>query len=223
MTKVDGIKHGSSSGYVRSKCRCDECKVWKSTTDRAYRIRMADDLKAKKRVYAAANRDAISAKASARRQSMTPEQRDAANAYHRAWSAKRYANGRPRTDATKARRKQRDAERRDEIRAIEAAYRAVNAQKRRDWEAARRARIQGADVRRVTAADWLRVLHHYDHQCAYCGSSGGALTQDHVIPLARGGRHAIGNLIPACGSCNSSKNDRLLIEWRSIAMKALAA
>ncbi|MEU4427510.1 HNH endonuclease [Actinoplanes sp. NPDC024001] len=36
---------------------------------------------------------------------------------------------------------------------------------------------------------------------------------DHVIPVALGGRHAIGNLAPACRGCNNSKNDDLLIEW----------
>lgn len=36
---------------------------------------------------------------------------------------------------------------------------------------------------------------------------------DHVIPLARGGRHGIGNVLPACQPCNSSKGARLLAEW----------
>ncbi|WP_203620386.1 HNH endonuclease [Streptomyces sp. SID8499] len=45
----------------------------------------------------------------------------------------------------------------------------------------------------------------------YCDAPGG--TVDHVIPLSRGGQHAEGNLVPACKSCNSSKGDKLLIEW----------
>ncbi|TVL89887.1 hypothetical protein CD790_25470 [Streptomyces sp. SAJ15] len=31
--------------------------------------------------------------------------------------------------------------------------------------------------------------------------------------MSRGGRHAEGNLAPACKPCNSSKSDKLLIEW----------
>lgn len=31
------------------------------------------------------------------------------------------------------------------------------------------------------------------------------LHRDHVIPLARGGAHAIANLVPACATCNTSK------------------
>lgn len=48
--------------------------------------------------------------------------------------------------------------------------------------------------------------------CVYCG--GVATSVDHIIPLARGGHEAEYNLVPACGTCNSSKGDRLLIEWR---------
>lgn len=33
-----------------------------------------------------------------------------------------------------------------------------------------------------------------------------ATTVDHVVPVARGGRHA-GNLVPACAACNASKQD----------------
>lgn len=49
--------------------------------------------------------------------------------------------------------------------------------------------------------------------CAYCGGRAG--TVDHVLPLNRGGRHSEGNLVPACRSCNSSKGDKLLIEWKA--------
>ncbi len=36
---------------------------------------------------------------------------------------------------------------------------------------------------------------------------------DHVIPLSRGGKHALDNVVPACRGCNTSKNDRLPSEW----------
>lgn len=55
-------------------------------------------------------------------------------------------------------------------------------------------------------------------RCAYCPAV--ADTIDHVIPLARGGRHAEGNLLPACRSCNSSKGDKLLIEWKAWKVRA---
>jgi 5-methylcytosine-specific restriction endonuclease McrA len=46
----------------------------------------------------------------------------------------------------------------------------------------------------------------FDGRCAYCQSA--ATTIDHVVPVSRGGRSERGNLLPACGSCNSRKNAR---------------
>lgn len=49
--------------------------------------------------------------------------------------------------------------------------------------------------------------------CAYCGHIG-EITLDHVIPISRGGNHGIGNLLPACRICNSSKRERFITEWK---------
>ena len=65
----------------------------------------------------------------------------------------------------------------------------------------------------VTKRDWDRLCSRYGWRCAYCGEQR-KLTFDHVVPLSRGGAHSIGNLLPACLSCNCSKNNRFLVEWR---------
>ncbi len=55
--------------------------------------------------------------------------------------------------------------------------------------------------------------------CYYCKRDGLKLTIDHFMPLARGGAHAIRNLVPACRSCNSRKKDRDPYEFmRSIGL-----
>ena len=59
-----------------------------------------------------------------------------------------------------------------------------------------------------TALEWATLLTTYDNRCAYCKKRK-KLTVDHVIPLSKGGINTIGNIVPACGSCNSSKCDRL--------------
>ena len=53
----------------------------------------------------------------------------------------------------------------------------------------------------------------YGSPCFACGAVG-PMTADHIIPLSRGGVHSVGNLIPLCRSCNSSKNDKTWMEWR---------
>lgn len=48
--------------------------------------------------------------------------------------------------------------------------------------------------------------------CFYCGSIEN-LSLDHIYPISKGGRHSIGNLVMACKSCNSSKNNKFLFSW----------
>jgi hypothetical protein len=75
---------------------------------------------------------------------------------------------------------------------------------------ARRARKRAAEIAGpVSAAVYAAVLT--SGPCVYCGAPATAV--DHVRPLARGGHEIAANLVPACGSCNSSKHDRLLIDW----------
>ena len=66
----------------------------------------------------------------------------------------------------------------------------------------------------VTAHDWERLVRRYGGRCAYCHATC-VVTMDHVVPLSRGGRHSIGNVLPACRSCNASKKHLLLADWRN--------
>ncbi len=51
--------------------------------------------------------------------------------------------------------------------------------------------------------------------CHYCGGSfsPAALTMDHIVPMARGGKSTKGNVVPACKACNNKKKYMLPIEW----------
>lgn len=77
----------------------------------------------------------------------------------------------------------------------------------------RRARLRNAERLLVSRKDWLRSVDRHRGCCAYCGDKK-PLTVEHVVPLSRGGRHSVGNIIPVCFSCNSSKRDRFVTEWR---------
>lgn len=55
------------------------------------------------------------------------------------------------------------------------------------------------------------ICELFDGRCAYCPAM--ATTWDHVVPVARGGQLKRGNIVPACVSCNSSKNTSDVVEW----------
>lgn len=62
--------------------------------------------------------------------------------------------------------------------------------------------------------DWTGILNRYGRRCAYCGTNKQKMTMDHVLPLSRGGRHCVANVVPACGQCNKMKADMTLMEWK---------
>ena len=48
--------------------------------------------------------------------------------------------------------------------------------------------------------------------CVACGDS--KVTIDHIVPIAKGGRHSVGNIQPMCRRCNGSKGTKFNFEWR---------
>lgn len=51
----------------------------------------------------------------------------------------------------------------------------------------------------------------FDNCCAYCDAP--ATSIDHAIPISKGGADVLGNLLPSCQPCNSSKGARDMETW----------
>ena len=53
--------------------------------------------------------------------------------------------------------------------------------------------------------------------CHYCRQSvpPKALTLDHIVPIARGGKTTKGNVVPCCKKCNNQKKQLLPMEWEA--------
>ncbi len=49
--------------------------------------------------------------------------------------------------------------------------------------------------------------------CAYCGATERPLQRDCVLPISRGGRYTLGNVVPACRPCNTSKCNDEVTAW----------
>ena len=82
-----------------------------------------------------------------------------------------------------------------------------------------RAQTERRRIRKLQNKEYLITEKEYkklySQPCVYCGSKK-RITMDHVIPVSRGGTHGIGNLVSACLSCNSSKRDKTIMEWRKL-------
>ena len=63
-----------------------------------------------------------------------------------------------------------------------------------------------------TTQQLIDRLALFNNCCVYCGTCDN-ITIDHFLPLALGGINALHNLVPACSSCNSSKNDSEPVQW----------
>ena len=67
----------------------------------------------------------------------------------------------------------------------------------------------------LTKEEWEALLNQYEYCCAYCGERK-TLTQDHIIPLSKGGNHTKENVVPACNSCNCKKGTKI---WQPLSSK----
>lgn len=128
------------------------------------------------------------------------------------------------------------AENREERRVRQAAYRAANPEAWREWskrnpekirlaQLTRRTRMHEGSTAEVTPKDIQKLINRHDGCCVYCGikPTNEPMQIDHVVPISKGGSNTIGNLLPACRSCNSSKRDKFLFQWLTIRRLALAA
>lgn len=207
-------------------CRTEFRSPWKSARHCSQRCT--------KRAYYEANRDAWKERGRARYLERHEESRRYRREYYwrtkqqRAEYRKAYnrANREHKANYDRARREAMA----EELRVEKLAWKRANAEairvKRRAdykanpekyvaWNQGRRtAKLENPESVGVSLADWTQLLRRYSRCCAYCGTRPDVIHMEHVIPLSRGGRHAIGNILPACRSCNYSKNARFVMEWR---------
>jgi 5-methylcytosine-specific restriction endonuclease McrA len=64
----------------------------------------------------------------------------------------------------------------------------------------------------LTATQWKLIVGAWGG-CAYCGTPDSALQKDCVLPLSRGGRYTLANVVPACRGCNASKWHSEVTSW----------
>ena len=80
-------------------------------------------------------------------------------------------------------------------------------------EAERRRQKEAA--KELRASRWWQNLLQGTN-CYYCQKEIKklAVTMDHIVPLAQGGKSVRGNVVPACKDCNNKKKDRTAVDWQ---------
>lgn len=76
----------------------------------------------------------------------------------------------------------------------------------------RKAQNRGQTPVQITVAALRQRFNEFGNCCAYCGD-GGDMQIEHLEPISKGGAHDIGNIVPACASCNTSKRSHPMERW----------
>lgn len=82
----------------------------------------------------------------------------------------------------------------------------------------KRRALEAASSFSITARDLERAYKQAGERCSYCRRpfvTFASAHWDHVVPVSRGGSFGVGNLVPACVACNSSKQNKTVTEWRA--------
>lgn len=101
---------------------------------------------------------------------------------------------------------------REQRREYERKYRLNHKDKLAEKDRNRKAVKRGSSGN-VTKEQWAEIVAYYQGRCAYCFKRDTELTQDHMLPVSRGGLHEVDNLVPACRSCNAMKGTKTPMEF----------
>ena len=83
----------------------------------------------------------------------------------------------------------------------------------RKARSARKRKIRMGRVEHDLSEEQWSALKDAWAGCAYCGATDRSLQRDCILPISRGGRYTLDNIVPACGPCNASKCNDEVTGW----------
>lgn len=80
------------------------------------------------------------------------------------------------------------------------------------WLKNKRNRLKKASSGSHTFEEWFNLKSKYNNTCLDCGRKEPdiLITEDHIVPLSKGGSDFIENIQPLCKSCNCRKHDKII-------------
>lgn len=206
QTKLNSQFSKSKLGKYGTRSQCKPCNAAKTAE---YRSRHPDYAAKSARKYRLENPDKV-AKAAEDWRKRNPDYGKKYHAQHRDTERLRSRNYYNSNRAKESARKRKARLRNPEVFQKRSREYASTHRTQLNAKAARRRALKAnAKTYTITTKEINRL---YNAECFYCENS--STTIDHVMPLNRGGSHGIGNLVPCCGSCNFSKRDLTIMEWR---------
>jgi 5-methylcytosine-specific restriction endonuclease McrA len=181
----------------RQNGRHSICRQCKSEYDRAYREKNAARIAANQAIYGKNNREKQKIKLDKWRAANVERDRSTKRAYQVTHAVKIAVYQREWREANA-----------DHLKQYHANYRREHPEMDREKLRRRRSAKRGVKTG-LMFSEWKEILHSYGGRCVYCGKS--ANSQDHIVPLANGGTHTADNVVPACVSCNATKQTRSLL------------
>lgn len=82
----------------------------------------------------------------------------------------------------------------------------------KEYIANKNALRRAATSEKVSFEELSQKISNLNKKCVYC-QEGSYEELDHIIPIVKGGKHTIENIVPSCFSCNRSKGAKILGEW----------
>jgi 5-methylcytosine-specific restriction endonuclease McrA len=107
--------------------------------------------------------------------------------------------------------KDRYERRKEELRKLNKLWKINNKSKITEYGIKLRTRLTKNGIFQISEKEIKRLLSKPCYPCNKNPSE----HLDHIVPLCRGGRHSIGNLLGACQKCNLSKSKKLLYEYKA--------
>ena len=201
------------------------CKSCKKEYDKAYRARNLEKRKRQKREYSQKHQEKISARQKIWRENNKEhieKYRERNKEKKSAYNKKYWAENK---EILKEAISTWRAKNREYIKKYRVANHERDRNRSREWYNSEKGRSlsvtktnryrakKKALLNDFTVEQWIECLNYFDNVCAYCGGSEGTLEQEHFVPVQKKGPLTKSNILPACRSCNASKNDNDFFSW----------
>lgn len=82
----------------------------------------------------------------------------------------------------------------------------------KDLGRSRRAEREAKAGPKIADEDWKRIVESQGRRCFDCGDAPDRFAKGHLIPITRGGKNDLQNIVAQCGPCNSNQHDKVHIE-----------